>query len=86
MKFNEYIKENVKATSHIIETELSDDALVQLSVFTFGSKLPSLIDKSIKKELISLELIDDKGNITNKGKDLLKSPKTIKRLSKIGEE
>lgn len=64
---------------------LSDDALVRLSLISLGSDLPFPDDDKITVELINNKFLDDSLKITKTAFEYLKTPKSIKRLQKIGE-
>jgi|TARA_R110001606_G_scaffold395280_1_gene567321 ribosomal protein S6--L-glutamate ligase len=75
-----YLKEEKKVTIK----ELSDTALVMLSVLAVGSALPAVIDKNINKELKNNNFISKSNKVTPSGMQYLKQPRMIVRLSKIG--
>lgn len=78
------IKGYLKEAEEINITELSDDALVILSVLTIGSPLPISMDKNVKKELLKNKFITGASKVTASGMQYLKQPRMIVRLSKIG--
>ena len=75
-----YLKEEKKVTIK----ELSDTALVMLSVLAVGSALPAVIDKNVDKELKNNNFISKSNKVTPSGLQYLKQPRMIVRLSKIG--
>lgn len=69
-----------------IEFEISDDALIFLSMLGSEADFPIYINNIVREELFEKDLIDDSNNVTDKGIELLKTEEAINRLIEIGVE
>lgn len=64
---------------------ISDSALVRLSLLSLGSDLPFPDSDKVTSELVKLDFLNDELGLTDKANKYLKDKKVIKRLKEIGE-